>query len=90
MSPHILQALFWAAHHNQPQILEILIAHGARMSEVDKYNRTALDLAELHEYNEVAEILKKHLQIPEDHEESFDMEMTTWHDFYPGIKKGKR
>ncbi|XP_050561312.1 ankyrin repeat, SAM and basic leucine zipper domain-containing protein 1 [Spodoptera frugiperda] len=82
-------ALFWAAHHNQPQILEILIAHGARMSEVDKYNRTALDLAELHEYNEVAEILKKHLQIPEDHEESFDMEMTTWHDFYPGIKKGK-
>ncbi|CAH1635197.1 unnamed protein product [Spodoptera littoralis] len=82
-------ALFWAAHHNQPQILEILIARGARMSEVDKYNRTALELAELHDYNEIVEILKRHLQIPEDHEESYDMEITTWHDFYPGIKKGQ-
>ncbi|KAF9412877.1 hypothetical protein HW555_008723 [Spodoptera exigua] len=82
-------ALFWAAHHNQPQILEILIARGARMSEVDKYNRTALDLAELHEYTEITEILKRHLQIPEEHEDSFYMEITTWHDFYPGIKKGQ-
>ncbi|PZC82039.1 hypothetical protein B5X24_HaOG211595 [Helicoverpa armigera] len=83
-------AVFWAAHHNQPEILEILIARGARMSEVDKYNRTPLEIAELHEYSNIVEILKRHLQIPDEHEDSFYMEITTWHDFYPGIKKGEK
>ncbi|KAJ8726997.1 hypothetical protein PYW08_015394 [Mythimna loreyi] len=83
-------AIFWAAHHNQPEILELLIARGARMTEVDKYNRTPLLLAELHEYDNIMEILKKHLQIPEKHEEHTYVDLSTWHDFYPGIKKEKR
>lgn len=83
-------AVFWAAHHNQPEILEILIAHGARMTEVDKYNRSVLDIAELHEYNEIVEILKKHLQIPEEVEDPYFNEITTWHDYYPGINKGQK
>lgn len=60
------------------------------MTEVDKYNRSALDIAELHEYNNIVEILKKYLQIPEDNEDTYLQEMTTWHDYYPGIKKGQR
>ncbi|KAJ8725023.1 hypothetical protein PYW07_015981 [Mythimna separata] len=84
-------AIFWAAHHNQPEILKMLIAHGARLTEVDKYNRSALTLAELHEYEDIIEILKRHLQLPEPYvEQEHYMDLSTWHDFYPGIKKGRR
>lgn len=60
------------------------------MTEVDKYNRSVLDIAELHEYNEIVEILKKHLQIPEEVEDPYFNEITTWHDYYPGINKGQK
>lgn len=59
------------------------------MTEVDKYNRSALDLAELHEYDNIVEILKKHLNITEKHEEHY-VDLSSWHDFYPGIKIDKR
>ena len=60
------------------------------MTEVDRYNRTALQVADLHEYSNIVDILKKHLDIPEQQEDSFYLDLTPWQDFYPGIKKGKR
>lgn len=86
------QAVFWCAHHNQPEILELLVAKGARLSEVDKLNRTPLDIAYSHEYQNIIDILKENLNIVVDNELDkslhFNNELGSWHDYYPGIKKG--
>lgn len=90
----MLQALFWAAHHNQPDILEMLISNGARLAEVDKSGRTALDIAMSHDHKDIVEILSKHLK--RDNTDDIDKNITgtdqiqAWFDFYPGVKKGKK
>ncbi|XP_060800626.1 ankyrin repeat, SAM and basic leucine zipper domain-containing protein 1 [Amyelois transitella] len=82
-------AVFWAAHHNQPEILELLIAHKARLSEVDRYSRTALEIAMSHDHQDIINILNKHLKKDDDLEEnssiSLNNQMTSWHDYYPGV-----
>ncbi|KAJ0179343.1 hypothetical protein K1T71_005055 [Dendrolimus kikuchii] len=88
-------ALFWAVHHNQPDILEILIDHGARMTEVDKSNRTPLEIAYSHEYHNIADLLKKHLNIETknddlDNNSFLNNQISSWHDYYPGVKEGER
>lgn len=83
--------MFWAVHHNQPEILELIIAHGARVTEVDKSGRSLLEIAKSHEYDNIIEILNKHLNIDETVEEDtnsgFENQMTSWYDYYPGITK---
>ncbi|XP_075972415.1 ankyrin repeat, SAM and basic leucine zipper domain-containing protein 1 [Anticarsia gemmatalis] len=85
-------AVFWAAHHNQPEILEILIAQGARLNEVDRHNRRPIDIAESHEYTNIVEIFKKHLNIEEDEQSdsTYNLEMTSWQEYYPGMATGER
>lgn len=89
-----MQALFWAAHHNQPEILEMLISNGARLTEVDKSDRTALDIAASHDYENIVEILSKHVKTHNGDDVNKNVPATddilSWFDFYPGIKKGKK
>lgn len=85
------QPIFWAVHHNQPEILELLLTHGARVTEVDRTGRSPLEIAKSHDYGNIVEILNKHLNIDEPIEEEtnsgFDNQMTSWYDYYPGITK---
>lgn len=86
-----MQALFWAVHHNQAEILEILIANGARLTEVDKSGRTPLEIAQTHDHQDILAILHKHLNINDTSEENNATsinQITSWHDFYPGVEKG--
>nr|XP_053600342.1 ankyrin repeat, SAM and basic leucine zipper domain-containing protein 1 isoform X2 [Plodia interpunctella] len=83
-------AVFWAAHHNQPEILELLIAHKARLTEVDKYSRTPIEIAMSHDYQNIVDILNKYLKTDEELEEtksivSLNSQMRSWHDYYPGV-----
>ncbi|KOB68660.1 putative Ankyrin repeat protein, partial [Operophtera brumata] len=77
----LFQPLFWAVHHNQPEILELLVAHGARVTEVDKSGRSPLEIAKSHEYDSIIEILNKHLNIDDTVEEDthlgFESQMTS-------------
>lgn len=88
------QALFWAVHHNQPVIVEMLINYGARLNEVDRSSRNLLEIANVHELQEIVDILKNHLN--KDDKEDNDKnryisnQVTSWHDFYPGLNKGQR
>ncbi|CAB3236206.1 unnamed protein product [Arctia plantaginis] len=84
-------AVFWAAHHNRPEILEMLINQGARTTEVDRSNRTLMDIAESHEYQGIIDILKKHLDIEEDEQSdsTYNLEVTPWQDYYPGMSHGR-
>ncbi|XP_073964668.1 uncharacterized protein [Choristoneura fumiferana] len=88
---HGWTALFWAVHHNQPEILEILIENGARLTEVDKSGRTPLEIAQTHDHQDILAILHKHLKINDASDEANANsinQITSWHDFYPGVEKG--
>ncbi|KOB67189.1 putative Ankyrin repeat protein, partial [Operophtera brumata] len=65
-----------------PEILELLVAHGARVTEVDKSGRSPLEIAKSHEYDSIIEILNKHLNIDdtveEDTHSGFESQMTSW------------
>ncbi|XP_004927861.1 ankyrin repeat, SAM and basic leucine zipper domain-containing protein 1 [Bombyx mori] len=91
---HGWTAVFWAVHHNQPEILEMLIEKGARLTEVDKSNRTLLEIANCHDHQVIIEILKKSLNLDDDHktdENSYlNHQLTSWQDYYPGIEKNER
>ncbi|XP_052751742.1 ankyrin repeat, SAM and basic leucine zipper domain-containing protein 1 [Galleria mellonella] len=81
-------ALFWAVHYNQPEILEMLIAHGARLNEVDRSNRTPFEIATSQDYQNIIEILNKHLKIDDTDETNkiiYLNQLWSWHDYYPGV-----
>lgn len=90
-----LQAVFWAVHHNQPEILEMLISRNARLSEIDKSFRTLLDIANSHDYENIIEILNKNLKTEPETEDSETTtssaknQMSSWQDYYPGLYEGK-
>lgn len=83
--------MFWAAHHNQAEILEMLIQQGARTTEVDRSNRTLIDIAESHEYQGIIDVVKKHLDIEEDEQSdsTYNLEIMPWQDYYPGMTQGR-
>ncbi|CAK1578368.1 unnamed protein product [Parnassius mnemosyne] len=88
-------AIFWAVHHKQPEIIEILIKHGARLNEVDRSSRTPLELANLHDFQDIVNIINKHLKKDDtlednDKDKYINSQVTSWHDFYPGLNKGQR
>ncbi|XP_063374666.1 ankyrin repeat, SAM and basic leucine zipper domain-containing protein 1 [Cydia amplana] len=83
-------ALFWAVHHNQPEILELLIANGARLREVDKNSRTPLDIAHSHDHQQIIDVLNPHFKTDDSTDADVNVvnDISSWHDFYPGIEKG--
>lgn len=72
----------------------MLIEKGARLTEVDKSNRTLLEIANCHDHQVIIEILKKSLNLDDDHktdENSYlNHQLTSWQDYYPGIEKNER
>lgn len=87
--------MFWAVHHKRPEILEMLISRDARLSEVDKSNRTPMDIANSHDYENIVEILNKYLKTELETEDSeittysSKKELSSWQDYYPGLNEGK-
>lgn len=73
----------------------MLIALNARLSEVDKSGRTAIDIANSHEYQNIVDILNKQLK-PDDASDNEDKsiylntQLRSWQDYYPGINKGEK
>lgn len=85
--------MFWAVHHNQPNIVEILIQRGARLKEVDRSGRTPLEIANLHDYQDILNIVNKHLKnvdLDNNQKKYIFNQVASWHDFYPGLKNGQR
>lgn len=73
----------------------MLIAHDARLTEVDRSSRTALDIAMSHDHTSIIEILNKHLKKDDDdvidnHISTDIDQLRSWFDFYPGLKKGDK
>ncbi|CAH2063245.1 unnamed protein product, partial [Iphiclides podalirius] len=86
-------ALFWAVHHNQPEIVELLIERGARLAEVDRSGRTLPEIAQVHDFQAIVDILNRHLKREKDDndkESYITSQVTSWQDFYPGLNKGQR
>ncbi|XP_039746388.1 ankyrin repeat, SAM and basic leucine zipper domain-containing protein 1 [Pararge aegeria] len=90
-------AVFWTIYHNQPQCLEILLKKGARWNIVDKSQRSPIQIAMSHDYEEINYILKEYAKTSYEVEELKEKEvfdkinyslsnLELWQDYYPGLR----
>ncbi|XP_072941445.1 uncharacterized protein [Epargyreus clarus] len=80
-------AMFWAVYNRRAIFVEHLISIGARITEVDRYNRTVLDIAEATDNKGIVLMLEPHFTkqtIQSHHIVCSDPE--DWFEYYPGLR----